>query len=106
VIHNSQRDGAKRHQVVRILTSCGKFADAAVIGRQVLDNKIGMDFELRNSLGLNVGKKYSLEIRKLRFWGALRWYLRRRDPAIRIPALLASLSIGLGVVSLLIALFS
>lgn len=103
LINYQRRDNAKRFQVVRIVAPAGKQAFAAVIGHYDEPDVIKMDYDLRATLGLEENDRTSLEITRCRLPGTIWWYLTARDPLIRVPAILAAVSVLLGVLSLVLA---
>ncbi len=104
LVHYKKRDRAKRFQIVRILTPTGRSAHAAVIGHYKDPDHIFMDYDLRDELGLNLSQTVSLEIKKCGFLGAVYWYVTDRDPMVRVPAILAIISLFLGVLGLFLGL--
>ncbi|WP_380056122.1 hypothetical protein ACFE33_01820 [Falsihalocynthiibacter sp. SS001] len=106
LVHFKRRDNSKRFQIVRILTPKGKAAYAAVIGHYESPDYIKMDYDLRDELGLSVGETTLLEIKRCGPFETVYWYLTARDPLIKVPAVLALTSVGMGVVSLIISLRS
>jgi hypothetical protein len=104
LVNYKKRDGAKRFQIVKILSPTGKSAHAAVIGHYKDPRYIFMDYDLRNELGLAVSQEVQLELKKCGFLGAVYWYMTVRDPIVRIPAILAIISLCLGVLGLFLGL--
>jgi hypothetical protein len=104
LVNYKKRDGAKRFQIVKILAPTGKSAHAAVIGHYEDPNHIFMDYDLRDELGLVVSQEVQLEIKKCGLPGAVYWYMTDRDPMVRIPAILAIVSLCLGVLGLFLGL--
>lgn len=104
LINYQRRDNAKRFEVVRIVAPSGKQAFAAAIGHYDDPDVIKMDYDLRATLGLEVDDRTPLEITRCRLPGTIWWYLTARDPLIRVPAILAAISVFLGMVSLVLAM--
>lgn len=104
LINYQLRDNARRFEVVRIVAPSGKQAFAAVIGHYDKPDVIKMDYDLRTTLGLKENEQTPLEITRCRLPGTIWWYLTARDPLIRVPAILAAVSIFLGILSLALAL--
>ena len=75
-----------------------------------LDNSsepvINMDERLRNLLHLRDGAEVDFQFKSAGFWGQFRWAWSASDPAYRVAARLALLSVVLGAVGLLLGLFS
>jgi hypothetical protein len=103
LINYLRRDNARRFEVVHIVTPSGKQAFAAVIGHYDEPDMIKMDYDLRTTLGLKENEQTPLEITRCRLPGTIWWYLTVRDPLIRVPAILAAVSVILGVLSLALA---
>ena len=104
LIHREVRDGASRHQIVKLVGPTGKFALCEVIGREDKNRSIlGLDFEDRTSLGVKLGDVVSISICKTRIWGPLVWYMTNNDPSIRITAILTVVSFLLGVLGIVLA---
>lgn len=104
LINYKKRDGTKRFQIVRLMAPKGSVAYAAVVGHYDDEHIIKLDYDLRKTLGLELGQKAEIEVRKCRLLGILQWYLTVPDPLVRVPAYLALLSTVLGLVSMLLAL--
>ena len=67
---------------------------------------INMDERLRNLLHLNDGDEVDFQFTTAGFWGQFRWAWSASDPAYRVAARLALLSVVLGAVGLVLGLFS
>ncbi|MFP1632335.1 hypothetical protein ACLB6G_11395 [Zhengella sp. ZM62] len=104
LINYQRRDNAKRFQIVRIVSENGRQAYAAAIGHYDDPSYIKMDHDLRVALNLNIDDNVQLEITKTGIIGSYIWYIMARDPAIRIPAILASISVILGVLSIYLSM--
>ena len=104
LINFARRDGAKRFEIVQITSTTGKSVRAACIGHYQAPNIIKLDYDLRSALGVQLEQEVILEIKKCGFLGALFWYLSARDPMIRVPAVLAAISVGLGMLSVVLAI--
>lgn len=100
LINYKKRNGARRFQVVRLMTEGGHTAYAAVVGHYENDDVIMMDYDLRTALNVKLGDRLTIEVKKCRILGLLRWYLTVPDPLIRVSAYLAVLSTGLGLLSI------
>lgn len=106
LINYKKRDNSKRFQIVRILTQNGLSAYAAVIGHYDDEQYIKMDYDLRSQLEIEYGDTLLLEITRCNLAGTLYWYVTARDPLIRVPAVLASISVLFGCLSIVLALSS
>jgi len=104
LINYKKRDRTKRFQIVRLTAPQGRCAYAAVVGHYDPEYIIKLDYDLRKTLGVEVGQKVEIEVKKCRLLGILRWYLTVPDPLIRVPAYLALVSTILGFISLVLAL--
>ena len=67
---------------------------------------IGLDAALREKLRLEKDVEYNFQLVPLGWFGQFLWYLDASDPAVRLPALLALLSVILGLVGLLLGVVS
>ncbi|MBD3680077.1 MAG: hypothetical protein HUJ27_16955 [Rhodobacteraceae bacterium] len=106
MLHYSLRDGASRHQVVKITNAAnGKCVLASSIGNDGdgSEKTIGLDYDLRTALAASVDQEYEFEIRKVGFFGTLWWYLTVPDPLVRVGAWLAAISVFLGALSIFLA---
>jgi hypothetical protein len=64
-----------------------------------------MDEFLRQKLGVEVNDEIdSTFVRPANWYEKLRWYWEATDPAVHVPARVAVISFGLGVLSLVLAL--
>lgn len=104
LINYRRRDGARRFEIVRITTPAGKSVRAACIGHYDAPNVIKIDYDLRAALDLKPDEETPLEIVKCGLFGSLLWYLSAQDPIIRVPAVLAAISVGLGLLSVVLAI--
>lgn len=104
LINYNKRDGTKRFQIVRLTGPGGRFAYAAVVGHYDKEHIIKLDHDLRKALGVEVGQKVEMEVKKCRLLGILRWYLTVPDPLIRVPAYLALVSTVLGLLSVVMSI--
>ena len=67
---------------------------------------ITIDERLRNLLHLSDGCEVDFHFKKAGFWGQFRWAWSASDPAYRVAARLALLSVVLGAIGLVLGLFS
>lgn len=104
LINYKKRDGTKRFQIVRLMAPRGRYAYATVVGHYDRDNVIKLDYDLRKTLGVDIGQEVEIEVKKCRLLGIIRWYLTVPDPLVRVPAYLALISTILGLTSLALAL--
>lgn len=104
LINYERRDGTKRFEVVKLLTPSGNFAYAAVVGHWDDPSYMKLDYDLRKILGVELNQYVEIEVTKCGFFGTLKWYLSVADPIVRTSAFLAVLSLGLGVLSLFLAI--
>jgi hypothetical protein len=105
-IHVSKRDGAERHDIIRVSTVDGRSVSGSVIGHEKEKTELQLDYDLRRALGANVDDELSLTVEHLGWLGVLHWYLTVRDPHIRTSAILAIVSVGLGAIGLVLGLIS
>jgi hypothetical protein len=68
------------------------------------DAAIWMDERTRNRLGLSHGEEVPLEMRPVNLYGQWRWAWSSSDPAYRVSARLALLSVLLGAVGVILGL--
>ena len=104
LINYKKRDGTRRFQIVRLTAPRGRYAYAAVVGHYDEEDIIKLDYDLRKTLGVEIGKKVDIEVKKCRLLGIIRWYLTVPDPLIRVPAYLALVSTVLGLISVVLAI--
>jgi hypothetical protein len=67
-----------------------------------MEPSIHMDERLRNLLSITKGAKVEIQFAPAGLWGEFLWAWNASDPAYRVAAKLALLSVALGVVGLLI----
>jgi hypothetical protein len=86
------------------LTCRTQSAYAIVRGAGDSENKteIAIDERQRELLGVQPGETCEFRIRKCGPWGEFRWAWRASDPAYRVAARLAVLSVGLGLLGLVL----
>lgn len=105
-LHNERRDKAKRFQIVRIMRcDNGAFIHAAVLGLRSKEpkNRIRLDRDLRDILGVRTNNCYQLEVTKCGWLRTLAWFLTVRDPVVRVSAWLAAISVGLGFLGIVLS---
>lgn len=103
-IPRDHRSGIENGAVVRINHN-GKRVFAIARGLQGRNNDpvIVMDEFVRRKLGVGAGSKIeSNNIRAANRWEKLTWYLEATNPAVHVPAWVAAISLGLGVLSVLL----
>lgn len=99
-------DGVPEGSVCRIIAP-GGVAHGILRGLgNSSDPVINMDERLRNLLHLSDGAEVDFQFKPVGFWGQFRWAWSASDPAYRVAARLALLSVVLGAVGLLLGLFS
>ena len=83
---------------------------SAVVWLRGMENEtkpwIRMDDKTRNDLGVDRKQNYEFKIEKVWPYGRLKWVLDSSDPALRITAWIALISLGLGVLSFALALWT
>lgn len=80
---------------------------AILRGNLNVDNaEAQIDERLRNRLNLSVDKEEEITFKKSGLWGEFMWAWQASDPAYRISARLGFLSVLLGILALLITIFS
>ncbi|NDV53930.1 hypothetical protein [Salipiger sp. PrR003] len=108
-LHHKRRDKAKRFQIVRIMRcDDGAFIHAAVLGLGPKEpaDRIRLDRDLRDALGVTANTVYRLEVTKCGWLRTLAWFLTVRDPMVRVSAWLAAISVVLGVLGIVLSLRS
>ncbi|MER8803767.1 hypothetical protein [Mesorhizobium sp. M0998] len=93
--------GISRHDIVRIEAN-SRSITAVVLGNDTV-GEININIDLRNDLGVTLGKGYEFTIHKANWCGRWGWYANATNPAVRLPAHLSIWSFALGVISLLIS---
>lgn len=68
--------------------------------------EILIDERLRNRLNLNVGDEVDFIFKKSGLWGEFSWAWNASDPAYRICARLGLISVIIGIIALVISLFT
>jgi hypothetical protein len=97
------RAGVERYGVARLTNnSNGKALDVLLLGHD-RDNAIFMPYDIRERLGVAKGGELDFTLRRVTFWGLLRWYVRSPDPAVFIPAWIAVIGLALAIAGLLLA---
>jgi hypothetical protein len=105
LLHGAYRDGAKRHQIVKLTVPSGRFVLLEVIGRDEEDKDlIGLDRDDREHLGVRLGDSIRIDVTKCGLLGTVVWFLTNNDPSIRISAILAVLSVSLGILGVLLSI--
>jgi hypothetical protein len=63
-----------------------------------------MDFDTRNKLGVNNNTEYSFRISSAKLWQVVLFYWKHPDIGISFAAKLGFISLGLGILSLMITI--
>lgn len=105
-IHYKKRSGVGRHGIVRLTTATGRSALTSVLGHELDQNMILMDYDVRCALGLSKGQSVELRVDPAGAAGVVQWYFSNPDPAIKAPALIAAWSLFLGVVGIALGVVS
>ena len=63
-----------------------------------------MPFDIRQMLGVEIGKKLDFSIEKASLFCKLRWYVTAPDPAVHVPAWIALIGTAVGIAGILIGL--
>ena len=67
------------------------------------DRVISIDEFLRRKLGdVRIGDEIEVTLKVASWWDQLRWYRKASSPAVRIPAWVALISLGLGLLSVVL----
>lgn len=105
-VHKRDRNSINRYDIASVkCEDTGKEIRVLCLGHDE-PGQIWMDIDLRQAFGVEANSQYRFQFRKSKLWDKLCWYLGARDPAIRIPAKLATGSLILGVISFLLAIWS
>jgi hypothetical protein len=67
---------------------------------------IGLDAAMRRKLGLEKDVEYDFQLIPLGGLGQFLWYLGASDPAVRLPAMLALVSLIVGVIGFFLGIVS
>lgn len=105
-IHESDRKGSRAGLVYRLSVNR---KTAFTIVRGMKDGAKGtilLDEITRDNLGIEINEQCLFKIAKAGFWGQLRWSWGTSDPAYRVAARLALISLGLGVLGLVLGVLS
>jgi hypothetical protein len=105
-VHYKKRWGSSRHCIVVLTAASGKSVLASMLGHELDQNLILLDYDVRAELGVSKGQKIELVIERAGLTGTLRWYLGNADPAVHIPAWIAVWSLILGISGIAIGLYS
>lgn len=70
------------------------------------DEAVWMDERTRNRLGLTVGEQVPFDLKTVGLWGQWRWAWSSSDPAYRVTARLALLSVLLGLLGVVLGIVS
>ncbi|KZK76640.1 hypothetical protein PsW64_04799 [Pseudovibrio sp. W64] len=105
-VNIDHRDHAKRYDVIEIeCQDTSKRILALALG-QDCKTSISMPYDVRNEMGVAKNEVYDFTIKKIGIIGALCWWLKSRDPAVRLPAWIAVGSLALGILSLGLAILA
>ncbi|SEN29220.1 hypothetical protein SAMN04488103_104118 [Gemmobacter aquatilis] len=103
----SARQGQKRHKLLKLTTMGGKKTYVIGLGHELGQDIVQIDYDVRQELGeLLVGERVSLKVEPANWFEANRWYLCHRDPYVWIPARLSAISLFVGIIGLLLAVYS
>ncbi|MGH6616680.1 hypothetical protein [Sphingomonas sp.] len=101
-LNHAYRGDIGRYDIARIRnTANGESKMVLVLGHDDED-AVFMPYDIRVALGVEKGGELDFSIEKVGLLGKLVWYVNPPDPAVSIPAWIAIVGLGLGVVGLLI----
>lgn len=104
-IDHTRRDGAKRFDIIKV-TNGDKVAYVCAMGHQLVADKLLIDFDTRELLGLRIGDQVELEVKKSGWLGNLVWYLKASDPVVRVPAWLTIWSFLLAFIGIVLSILA
>lgn len=106
-LHLDHRPGAEAGKII-MLTVGGKTAYAVARGLRSGTSKgqIALDSAMRERLDVKANQVYEFEIKPAGFWGSVCWAWHSTDAMPRVAARLGAISVGLGVLGVLLGLFS
>jgi len=87
-----------RHDIIHICAN-DKSVLVKVLGLNT-DGIIKIDLDIRERLGLTVDNSYNFHFERANFWHQSLWQWSATDPAVRIPARIAAISLVLGAIGL------
>lgn len=100
------RDDIDRYDIAKLTNNAnGKSLLALVLGH---DDKtaIYMPFDIRRALGVKIGDNLDFSVKKAGFFCRLSWYVKSPDPAVHLPAWIALIGLGVGIVGVIVGLCS
>lgn len=106
-LNHTHRNGVKRWEIAKIINNEKSSLSSLVmlLGHDE-KNAVFMAYDTRVELGVDEDIELDFSIEKAGLWDRFNWYTSNRDPMVRIPAKLAVLSFGLGVLGVLLGALS
>lgn len=107
-LHRKDAGGAriKESSICRITVDGSRSTLVSVRGQQGENRPlIRMDDKTRNDLGITGKKDCDFQLETVGWWGQFWWAWAASDPTPRIAARMGLLSLGLGVLSILLSVF-
>lgn len=100
-IHYDNRKGIARHSVIELRRNDQK-KNVVVLGHDGEPNEIYMDIDLREHFSVTKEKAYDFDFHCVGFLGKVKYLLTATAPSTFIPAWISVLSLGLGVLGLIL----
>ena len=106
-LNTKYRQDVGRYQIARLTNNdSDKKLNVLILGHD-REDAIFMPYDIRTALGIaKKGEKIEFSIQKVGWIGMLRWYCCSPDPAVKIPAFLAVLSLIFSVIGIFLGLAS
>nr|WP_321461175.1 hypothetical protein [uncultured Cohaesibacter sp.] len=105
-LNSKYRAGIPRYGIALITNQANKKSVKALVLGHDKQTAIYMPYDIRDALCVEKDGFLEFTIQKVGWVGKICWLLTTLDPAVRIPAWLALLSICLGVLGVALSLFS
>ena len=104
-IHYNNRKGIPRHSVIELEFN-GRKKNVVVLGHDGNPFDILMDIDLRDHFGVAKDSEYEFDFKLAGFCGKATYLLRATAPSTFIPAWLSVVSLGLGLLGVVIGVIS
>ena len=106
-LHLDHRPAAKAGRIILIQNGKLKaYAVARGLASGMSKDQISIDSALRERLNVKVNQAYNLKLRRVGFWGEVRWAWDSTNAMPRVAARLGAISFLLGIVGLFLGVLS
>lgn len=104
-LNSGYRDGIGRYGIARLNSNTNSKSPLTLVLGHDDKTAIYMPYDIRRTLGVEIGGNLHFSIEKASLFDKLRWYVTAPDPAVHVPTWIALIGIAVGIAGVLVGLF-